>query len=503
MELNKQNLASINDAAVTKPASHIFNLPEKVLQFGTGVLLRGLPDYFIDKANKQQIFNGRIVVIKSTGNGGSDEFSKQDGLYTHIIKGYKGETLIEENSINASISRVLAAKTEWQEILKCAANKEMNIIISNTTEVGIVFDENDSIHNNPPASFPGKLLALLYERYKIFGGTAESGYTIIPTELITDNATKLKAIVLQLAKKLQLESAFIEWIASANDFCNSLVDRIVPGKPSPTMLSAFKKTAGYTDEISIMSEVYSLWAIETSNPVSIERLSFTKTDSGVVIAPNIDKFRELKLRLLNGTHTFSCGLAFLVGFETVKEAMADTYMGKFVHNLMMYELAPGIVNTSITESESTEFARAVIDRFRNPHIEHKWISITLNYTDKMKMRNVPLLLKYYEQHQTVPTLMALGFAAYILFMKAVKEEGGKYYGEYKGQLYLIQDVAAAKYYQWWQEDNHAKVVHQSLRNKDFWGTDLTHYNEFEITVLEYVDQLIKGEAKKILTDLFE
>jgi tagaturonate reductase len=34
------------------------NLPERVLQFGTGVLLRALPDYFIDQANKKGIFNG-------------------------------------------------------------------------------------------------------------------------------------------------------------------------------------------------------------------------------------------------------------------------------------------------------------------------------------------------------------------------------------------------------------------------------------------------------------
>jgi tagaturonate reductase len=81
---------------------------------------------------------------------------------------------------------------------------------------------------------------------------------------------------------------------------------------------------GYQDDLMIMSEVYSLWAIETSNERSKEILSFSKIDEGVVIAPNINKFRELKLRLLNGTHTFSCGLAYLAGFDTVKDAMVPT-----------------------------------------------------------------------------------------------------------------------------------------------------------------------------------
>jgi tagaturonate reductase len=57
-------------------------LPDKVLQFGTGVLLRGLCDYFIDKANRRRIFNGRVVVVKSTSGGDANAYDKQDNLYT-------------------------------------------------------------------------------------------------------------------------------------------------------------------------------------------------------------------------------------------------------------------------------------------------------------------------------------------------------------------------------------------------------------------------------------
>lgn len=502
MNLNRNNVAFIKNDFVLKPSDAVFALPEKVLQFGTGVLLRGLPDYFIDKANKQNIFNGRIVVVKSTGNGERDAFSQQNGLFTHVIKGYQGETLVKENIINAAISRVLSAKTEWDEILKCAANKEMNVIISNTTEVGIVLDENDSIQHHPPSSFPGKLLAILFERYTIFNGDKDAGYTIVPTELIIDNGIKLKQIVLQLADILQLDKAFIEWVISANDFCNSLVDRIVPGKPSAEMQAEMESAAGYKDDIAIMSEVYSLWAIETSNPVSIERLSFAKADNGVVIASAINKFRELKLRLLNGSHTLSCGLAFFANFDTVKKAMAHKEMGLFVHDLMIKELAPCIVGHEISETEAIEFAKSVIDRFRNPYIEHKWISITLNYTDKMRMRNVPLIQKYYQQHAGVPKLIALGFAAYLLFMKAVKEEDGKYFGAHNGSFYPIQDPAAATYYQWWQSENAQAVVHQSLRNEALWGVDLSALYQFEATVLHYLEILMNEGATTILSTLF-
>src|SRR5687768_2036263 len=109
MILSKFTLKNIDSSHVTVPAEHVLDLPEKVLQFGTGALLRGLPDYFIDKANRQGIFNGRIVVVKSTSNGDASEFDSQDCLYTLCVRGLEDGAKVEENIINSSISRVLQA----------------------------------------------------------------------------------------------------------------------------------------------------------------------------------------------------------------------------------------------------------------------------------------------------------------------------------------------------------------------------------------------------------
>src|SRR5579864_4762514 len=131
MNLSKNELEAIKNPGVTKPAPEIFSLPEKVLQFGTGVLLRGLPDYFIDKANRQGIFNGRVVVVKSTDTGDSGAFDRQDGLYTLCIRGIEDGKKVEENIICSAISRVLSARDQWQDILRLAHIPEMQIIISN------------------------------------------------------------------------------------------------------------------------------------------------------------------------------------------------------------------------------------------------------------------------------------------------------------------------------------------------------------------------------------
>jgi tagaturonate reductase len=276
MILNKENLKNINADKVTKPTAEILALPEKVIQFGTGVLLRGLPDYFIDKANQKGIFNGRVLVVKSTSTsrGGADEFSKQDNLYTLCVKGIEDSVPVEENSINASISRVLSASQDWAEILRAAHQPEMQVVISNTTEVGIVKSE-DKITNNPPQSYPGKLLAFLHERYKAFNGSAESGMIIVPTELISDNADKLKEIVLDLAIQNKLGWDFENWLKTANHFCKTLVDRIVPGKLPAAEQKAIENELGYEDELMIMAEPFRLWAIESSSEKVKEALSKT------------------------------------------------------------------------------------------------------------------------------------------------------------------------------------------------------------------------------------
>jgi tagaturonate reductase len=491
MQLSKQTIKKIrSQPGLTLPEEKLFSLPEKVLQFGTGVLLRGLPDYFIDKANRNGEFNGRVVVVKSTSQGSADAFNQQDGLYTLYVKGIENGAMREEAIINSSISRVLSAKEQWAEILTCAHNPEMKIVISNTTEVGIVLTDDD-VKLSPPKSFPGKLLAFLYERYKAFYGREDSGMVIVPTELIIDNGSKLRSIVVELATKNKLEEKFIQWLQSANHFCNSLVDRIVPGKLPDEDRKIAEQKFGYTDELMIMAETFRLWVIESDSERVKEILSFSKTDEGVVITPDIEKFRELKLRLLNGTHTFTCGLAFLAGFETVKEAMADTDISSYVRRLMMLEIATAMDCDTISYNEACAFANQVTDRFRNPSLDHKWISITMNYTSKMKLRNIPLLLRHYSKTDIVPQNMALGFAAYLLFMKCKTGPDNQYYGKTHGKKYTIQDEMASYFADKWSKDNIDTFVKSILSDKNLWGTDISGLNGFVAAVKENLQLLEK------------
>jgi tagaturonate reductase len=475
MILSQANLNLINKADVIVPQPNIFELPEKVLQFGTGVLLRGLPDYFIDKANRQGIFNGRVAVVKST-NGPTSEFDAQDNLYTLCIRGISNGEFVSENIISSAISRVISANEDWNAILEIAKSKDLEIIVSNTTEVGIQLVE-ESIRQNPPVSFPAKVLAVLHKRFQTLGSTA-AGLVIIATELIPENGKKLGSIVLELAKFNKLSDDFIAWLQSENTFCNSLVDRIVPGKPDAANLAKLQDELGYEDHLLSMSEPYSLWAIEGDAKVA-EVLSFAKVDEGVVIAEDIEIYRELKVRLLNGTHTLTSGIAYLSGINLVKDAMQNEEIKAYIDAVMANEIAPAIPY-QVTEAETTKFAGTVKDRFANPSIEHLWLNITFQYSMKMKIRILPLLLNHYQLFNNVPENIAFGFAAYLAFMNVANEKDGKYYGSYKGNEYLITDDSA-NYFNKIAKENYPSAV---LKDADFWKTDLTLLNGFNEAVLE-------------------
>ncbi len=488
MILSKPTLKNIDSRNVENVPIELFELPEKILQFGTGVLLRGLPDYFIDKANRQGIFNGRIVVVKSTNGGDAAAFDTQNGLYTLCIRGVENGHLVSKNIICSAISRVLSATQEWDTILRCAHNPEMKIIFSNTTEIGIALIKDD-INQHPPISFPGKLLSFLYERYTFFKGSEQYGMVIVPSELITDNGKKLEAIVLELARLNRLDATFIVWLEKHNQFCNSLVDRIVPGKPNELSKIKLEQTLGYKDDLLTMCESYALWAIE-ANAATASVLSFAAADEGMVLTEDINSFKELKLRLLNGTHSLSAAVAFLSGITSVKEAMENEAISTFVKEIMVNEISKAIPHL-VPEEDAIIFSEKVLDRFRNPNIDHHWINITLNYTAKLEMRAVPVLTCYYNLYKTIPENMAMGFAAYLVFMKAEKKIDSIYYGHVQAKNYIINDPNAEYFFEQWRKFSPQEIVKNVFSNIALWNTDLTKLPGFAEKVAQNVENIIQ------------
>lgn len=494
--LFRENLRQLRGhPSVVVPKDDIFKLPERVLQFGTGAFLRGLADHYIDKANRQGIFNGRIVVVKSTDQGDLKTFDRQDNLYTICSRGVQDGKLVEENVICSAISRVLSAKTQWSLVLDLAKNPAISVVISNTTELGIQLVQDD-IYQWPPISFPGKLLAFLYARYVAFGGNADYGLVIVPTELISENGQKLEAIILELAHRNGLEGGFIDWLEQHNFFCNSLVDRIVPGKPEEGIKKEIEENLGYQDDLMITTEYYHLWAIEANEKVK-KVLSFSEVDPSIIVESDIEIYRELKLRLLNGAHTLGSGLAHLCGYKTVVEAMEDPFFSGFLFHLLEKEIVPALPYP-VDQEISAQFAKMVLDRFRNPFIQHNWLNITSNYSAKILSRVMPTFLNYKNLFGKTPEFITFGFASYLYFMKPARKDGNNYYGRANGSYYLIQDPKAAYFYQKWQMASLPEMVHAILKDTFIWGNDLTKEGDLEENVVYYLESMIELGAIEAL-----
>jgi len=471
--LNKKNYNS-NFRNLTIPNPIEFTYPEKILQFGTGAFLRGFVDYFIDHANKKGVFKGRIVTISSTDSGRDDILKNQDYLYTLLVEGFENGNASQKYTQIASISRTLSATSDWEEVLRCAENPEIEIIISNTTEAGIVYKE-EIIGNKLPSSFPAKLLSFLLYRFNYWKGRTDKGLVILPCELINNNGDVLKSIVLKLCSFNKLGKDFIEWIESSISFCNTLVDRIVTGSPDIDKIQEIQSKLGYIDKMLTVCEPYKLWAIEGNDFVQ-SKLTFALAEDSIVFSNNIESYREQKLRILNGTHSIIVGLGYINDCNTIIECINHKEMNDFIKNIIFYEIIPTIENN---KAELRKYANSILYRFENPFLKHSLLNISLEYTTKMEMRNIETIIRFYEKFNTPPILFCKGFAAYLFFMKAAIIKNEMYFGVRKNEKYHINDTYASYFYTIWQKTSPSNqesikdLVLEVCKNASIWKRDLS------------------------------
>ncbi|HUF10917.1 MAG TPA: tagaturonate reductase, partial [Rhodothermales bacterium] len=278
-------------------------------------------------------------------------------------------------------------------------------------EVGIVLDEEDRIDLNPPRSFPGKLTAALFERARAFDFEPLRGLVVLPCELVERNGDTLRDIVLDLASRWGLGRDFTSWVAEANTFCNTLVDRIVPGTPGGADALQLESRLGYHDALLTVAEPYRLWAIEGDDAFA-RRFPLTGVDPGLVVTDNIEPFRDRKVRILNGTHTAMVPAAILAGLKTVSEAIQDPEFNRFIENVAIREIVPTLTSDP---AAALRFGRDVLERFANPFIRHNLIDITFQQTSKLRVRVLPTLTAYTARFGSLPKSIVLGLAAFILY----------------------------------------------------------------------------------------
>ena len=468
--------------------------PIKVLQFGEGNFLRAFVDWMIDIANEKDVFGGSIAIVKPISFGNLDAFGEQDNLYTVILRGKESGEVVNDSRIVTSISKAIDCKEDYDEYMSLAKCDTLRFVVSNTTEAGIVLDENDHFEGLPE-TYPGKLTKFMYERYKAFSGDKDRGLIILPVELIEDNGEKLKKCVLSLARVWRLPDSFTEWVKENNVFCSTLVDRIVTGYPKGYADKVYKEL-GYEDRLVDIGEPFALWVIESNKDVSGE-LPFDKIGLPVIFTDNQKPYRERKVRVLNGAHTSSVLAGYLYGLSIVRDCMSDKVMGKFIRRVVLEEIVPQ-VNLPLEEVKT--FAESVFERFENPFIDHALLSISLNSVSKWKARVLPSFKDYYKNNGKLPRLITFSFAALLAFYSSDDlREDGLHAKRVNGDEYVIYDDRTVLDF-FAENTGKADFILKACENADFWGEDMNRYDGFTEAVADWYEK-IKTEPVTALSEV--
>ncbi len=459
-------------------AKEAVSYPTRILQFGEGNFLRAFTDWIVNKMNKEIGFNTGIDVVQPLANGMVEMLTAQDGLYHVYLKGIKEGKPITEYSLIDCINKGINPYTDFETYKESILNPDLRFVFSNTTEAGISWEATDTLEMQPQNSFPAKVAALLYMRYKAFDGDMSRGLIFFACELIDRNGDVLKKFVLQHAEKWNLGNDFIQWINEACCFCSTLVDRIVPGFPRDE-IKEIHKELGFEDKLVVVGEYFHLWVIEAPEWVQNE---FPARDAGLEVkfVKDMKPYREQKVQVLNGCHTGSFAVSYLSGIETVREAYENRIVGRFMKELVFDEVLTVLEGS---EKELKKFANKILERFSNPFICHQWQSIALNATSKWETRNLPSLIKFYERHNVLPQKLVFSLAAMIAYFK----------GEVNGKEYKVQDDEwILDFYKeaWTECDGHPNSIYQLcekvLRLDKVWKRNLNDIPNLTLTVSHYL-----------------
>ncbi|MBQ7740615.1 MAG: hypothetical protein IJT65_05215 [Eubacterium sp.] len=340
----------------------------KILQFGEGNFLRAFAEVLIQDSGLsvslcQPRTNTRVI----------NALKAQDNNYNVYVRG-----LLDGKNINKTIpitcvDAAIDSAGEYEKLAEAFCNDKTELIISNTTEAGIVYNEDEN-------TFPLKITKLLYERYK----TGAKPLVFLPCELIDGNGDELKRCVLKY--NALLGYGIEEYINSCR-FYNTLVDRIVTGHPE-----------GDSDPCSVACEPYISFVVEApegSLPIK-----------GITYTDDIKPYKKRKVRILNGLHTFFVPSAILAGFEIVRDTVNDSLFNDFI-NLALGEILP-----TLEGDTAGEFASSVLERFANPYIDHRLDAIVLNSVSKFKTRLLGTILDSKD-----PDILLFSLAALLYFYK--------------------------------------------------------------------------------------
>lgn len=358
---------------------------ERILQFGTGRFLRGFVGAFVQDGNDQATAGApgpmRIIdVVESTGSGTAARLRAQGGRYRLLVRGLMSRVAVDTVRVVSVIDRTLDIRADPEATRAAGLDDSLRVIVSNTTEAG---------YRPGTDGFPARLLGVLAHRAR----AGMPGITILPCELIERNGAVLRSLVEQEAAAASLERRVRQHVLEANQWTVTLVDRIVT-LPPPNLPAV----AG--DPLAIAAEPYAAWVIEPLDTTADELR--VPTHAAVRTVPSAEPFALRKIRILNGAHTALVARTRGGSWELVREAMDDPGTAAWLEALLREEVVPAL-GDRIDEGQG--FVTDVLERFRNPYLDHRLADIAVGHQQKLATRLVPTFEDHLARFSRPPTLL--------------------------------------------------------------------------------------------------
>ncbi|MES0299280.1 mannitol dehydrogenase family protein [Citrobacter sedlakii] len=405
--------------SVRTPQYDRSRLASRIVHFGFGAFHRAHQALLTDRVLNAQGGDWGICEISLfSGDRLMSQLRAQDYLYTVLEKGANGNQAIVIGAVHECLNAKLDSLTA---IIEKFCEPQVAIVSLTITEKGYCIDpatgtldlthpriRHDIDSPGEPHSAPGILVEALSRR-------RERGllpFTVLSCDNIPDNGHVVKNAVLGMAEKR--DPALAMWIREHVSFPGTMVDRIVPAATDET-LDEISRALGVADPCGISCEPFIQWVIEDRFVAGRPAWE----TAGVQLVTDVRPWEEMKLRMLNGSHSFLAYLGYLSGFQHISECMQDEAFREAAYQLMMREQAPTL---SITDVDLQRYAGSLIARFANPALKHKTWQIAMDGSQKLPQRMLAGVRIHLERGSAWP-LLALGIAGWMRYVCGVDDAG--------------------------------------------------------------------------------
>ncbi len=392
-----------------------------IVHLGVGAFHRGHQAWYTEQVLNQYGGDWGIMGASLRSQTVRQQLDPQDNLYTLTQRDSANQT----TQLIGAIKEVIVAPQDPKRLITVLSSESTEVVTLTITEKGYCYDfaVDDLDWDNPDvvhdlAQFPNRLrTAIAYLVAALSERRAKHlPLTLISCDNLPANGKTLKRVVTAFAAKIDEDLA--SWIEQSVAFPCSMVDRIVPATTDDD-IKAVKQTLGVEDKAAVVTEPFSQWVIERN--FKTELPAWDKV--GALYVDDVTPFEEMKLRLLNGSHSIIAYLGFLAGYDYVHQVIADPEFECFIRGYMDDIAGPTL---SMPQGFDLEvYKDQLIQRFANTSLNHKTSQIAQDGSQKISQRWLSCLRENIEQARDV-SLLALALAGWFRYLQGHRDNGEHY-----------------------------------------------------------------------------